>query len=303
MGREMSDNADKARTIRLERLRAMVDKHLDHAPAAVEALMSELKIGEAQPELWEQLHAAAVRDDQELELAEAYRKIAVDRRLKQLPPSVRTDLLMHAADFSQGALGDWDGAEGYLRNVLEIAPDHTEAFARLERHFEAAGDKLELIELYATVAATPPKPPEDLARRAVNEIAQFAAKVRLSDEACKRLMVFMPASTAILGVLDAHCQKTGRAVLACALIEEAIEKHGLSDARVLEQRRRLIELYMGDAAAPEKAISHIEDLLRRDPNDAQARDAGRHLLSNNAVATRAAEALQAARRKSQSPPA
>lgn len=298
----MPDNADKARTIRIVRLRAMLEKHLDHAPAALETLISELKIGEAPPELWERLHAAAVRDDQELELAEAYRKIAVDRRLKQLPLAAGIELLMHAADFSQGVLNDLDGAEGFLRSVIESCPDHAEAFARLERTLETAGDKLRLVELYAAVAATPPRQPDDLARRAVNEIAQLSAKTPLPDEACKRLLSLVPASAAILDVLEAHCQKTGRAGLACALIEDAIAGHGLSEMRVLEQRRRLIDLYLGDAAAPEKTIAHIEDLLLRDPHDEQARNAAGRLLSNREVASRAAAALQKARRKSQAPP-
>jgi hypothetical protein len=302
MGPDMPDEADKARTIRLERLRAMLEKHLDHAPAAIETLISELKIGQADPDLWEQLHAAAARDGQELELADAYQKVTVDRRLKQLPPAASAELLMHAADFSQGVLGDRDGAEGFLRAVLEIGPEHLEAFARLERMFEGAGDKVRLVELYAKVAAAPPRSSDDLARRVVNEIAQIAAKTPLSDEACKRLLVLVPANAAMLGVLDAHCQKTGRARLACALIEEAIERHALSEMRVLEQRRRLIELYLGDAATPEKAIAHVEEVLLRDPNDEGARAAAQRLLSTHEVASRAAAALQHARRKSQSPP-
>ena len=293
----MADPADKARTIRLDRLRTTVEKHLDHAAAALETLLSELKIGEARPDLWEQLHAAAARDDQELELAEAYRKAVVDRRLKQLPPEVRADLLMHAADFSQGVIGDGDGAEAYLRNVLQIIPNHPEAFARLERRFDSAGDVRQLVELYATVTATPPRRLDDLAHRVVNKIAQLTAKTPISDEACRRLMALIPTSFPVLGVLEAHCLKTGRPRLACELLEEAIEKYGLPEARVIDQRRRLIDLYLGEAATPAKAISHIEILLLRDPNDARARDAGRRLLSNNEVATRAAEALQNARRK------
>jgi len=301
MGPQMADTEEKARTIRLERLRTMVEKHLDLAPAALETLLSELRIGEAQSDLWERLHAAAARDDQELELAEAYRKATVDRRLKQLPPAAAADLLMHAADFSQGVIGDGDGAEIYLRAVLQIIPNHAEAFARLERRFDAAGDKRQLVELYASVVATPPRRPDEMANRIVNEIAQLTAKSRLSDDACKRLMALVPVSLPMLGVLEAHCLKTGRPRLACELLEEAIEKHGLTETRIIDQRRRLIDLYLGEAAQPEKSITHIEILLLRDPNDARTRDAGRHLLSNREVATRAAEALQTARRKSQLP--
>jgi hypothetical protein len=303
MACEMTDGADKARAMRLLRLRAMLDKHLDHAAAALETLVAELKIGEAEPDLWERLHAAAARDDQELELADAYAKIAVDRRIKQLPPGVRADLVMHAADFSQGVLGDRDGAEVFLRSVMEIVPGHAEAFARLERTFEANADKVGLVELYAAVAAAPPRNADDMARRAVNEIAQLGAQSPISDQACKRLLAFVSASPAMLDVLETHCVKTRRAGLACALIEEAIETCGFSETRTLDQRRRLVDLYLGDAAMADKAMPHVETLLRRDPGDARAKAAAERLLSNRDVASRAAAVLQDVRRKSQVPPA
>src|SRR6266542_3547870 len=112
----MSDPAAKARATRLDRLRAMLEKQLTNARAVLETLMSELRIGEPQPELWERLHAAAVRDGKEQELAEAYRKIAGDRRLRQLSPAVYAPVLMHAANFFQGVLGDGAVSESLLRN-------------------------------------------------------------------------------------------------------------------------------------------------------------------------------------------
>jgi len=205
---------------------------------------------------------------------------------------------MHAANFFQGVLGDGDGAERLLRNVLEVAPETADAFRRLERRFETSGDGLRLVELYALVAATPPKPAGELARRAVKIIALLPAKTPVSDGACKRLLALLPASAAILSVLEEHCRKTNRFVLACTLLEEAIEAHALPEMRIGEQHRRLVDLYMGEAKAPEKAISHVEELLRRDPFDAQARAAAERLVSNREVASRAAAALQEARRQS-----
>jgi hypothetical protein len=151
------------------------------------------------------------------------------------------------------------------------------------------------------VAAAPPRSPDDLARRAVNAIAQLTAQTPISDVACKQLMAFAPASPAMLDTLEAHCQKTGRAGLACTLIEEAIERGGLPEARVLDKRRRLVDMYLGDAGTPEKAMPHVELILRHDPADARARTAAQHLLSNREVASRAAELLQEVRRKSQAP--
>ena len=38
-------------------------------------------------------------------------------------------------------VGDRESSDALLRRVLEIVPDHREAFARLERRFDAAKDK------------------------------------------------------------------------------------------------------------------------------------------------------------------
>jgi hypothetical protein len=298
----MSDPAEKARALRLERLRSMLDKQLSQPPAALEALMSELKIGEAQPHLWEGLHAAASRDGKESELAAAYRKFATDRRLKQLSPAVHAEVLMHAADFFQGVLGDPVGSEGFLRNVLDVKSDHLEAFQRLERKYEAASDDLRLVELYAMVAATPPKPADEMARRALKIITLLPAKSPLSDDACKKLLALVPASSSLLSILEAHCQKTDRIGLACALLEQGLAGPGLPEARVIDHRRRLIDLYLGPAKAPEKAMPHVEDLLVRDATDARARAAANTLLSVREVASRAAAAIARARRQSQLPP-
>jgi len=298
----MSDPTEKARSLRLERLQSMLDKQLSQPPAALEALLSELRIGEAQPQLWEGLHAAAARDGKEPDLAAAYRKFATDRRLKQLPPAVQAEVLIHAADFFQGVVGDPESSEVCLRNVLEVTPHHVEAFRRLERKYEAASDDLKLVELYAMVASTPPNPPDEMARRAINIIALLSAKAPVSDDACKKLLALLPSSASLLSILEAHCQKTDRVGLACALLEQGIASQTLPEARVIDHRRRLIELYLGPVKTPEKALPHVEELLERDSTDARARAAANTLLSVREVASKAAAAIQRARRQSQLPP-
>ena len=298
----MSSPAEKSRALRLERLRSTLAKHLGQPQAAVETLVSELQADEPRPELWETLHAAADRDGKELELADAYRKVATERRLKQLSPAAQAQLLMHAADFHQGVIGDADGAEALLQRVLEVVPDHAEAFSRLEPRFQAAGDKVRLVELYATVAAKPPKAADELARRVLTMLAQMSPKTPVSDAACKRLLAFVPVSAGVLRAVEDHCRKTNRLALACALLEQAIAGPGLSEATVVEQRRRLIELYIVEANTPEGAIAHVEALLRRDATDPLARGAAERLLSNRAVASRAAAALGKARRQNEMPP-
>ena len=292
----MSASAEKARAQRLQRLQSSLDVHLEHPEAAVEALVSELQLGELLPEFWERLHAAAARDGKEPELAQAYGKVAVERRLKQLAEPERTSLLLHAADFCQGMLGDSAAAEVFLWRILETVPDHADAFARLERRFNASKNNMRLVELYALVAAKPPKPPGELATAVLNIISRMPSTSRVSDEVCRRLLVLLPQSPTLLGVLVTHCLNTGRVALACALLEESLDSYPGTKAEGVERRRHLIKLYLGDANKPDKAIAHVESLLAQDPSDTQARAAAERLLRDPQVASRAAAALQEARR-------
>jgi hypothetical protein len=278
----------------------MLEGHLDHPPAALEALLSEMSIGELRPDLWEALHAAAVRDGKEKVLAVAYRKIATDRRGRGLEPAAYAAVLMHAADFHQGILGDATGAESFLRRAVEVLPNFAEAFNRLERRYDSGGDKVALLTLYAAVSPDPPLAPDEVARRALKALVQLTAKTPLPEEACQKLIALSSASPRLLDALDAHCRKTGRAKLACALRETFVSTAELSPAAVLEQRRHLIDLYVGEASAPDLAMPHIEELLRREPTDARARAAAERLLSNREVGSRAAAALQEARRQASS---
>jgi hypothetical protein len=193
-------------------------------------------------------------------------------------------------------LGDSDGAETFLRRAVEVLPNFEEAFNRLERRYEGAGDKVALLFLYGAVAADPPLAADEVARRALKALVQLTAKTPLPDEACEKLMALSTASLRLLDALDAHCRKTGRAKLACALRESVVSTAALSPAAIVEQRRHLVDLYVGEASAPELAMPHIEELLRREPTDARARAAAERLLSNREVASRAAAVLQEARR-------
>lgn len=264
--------------------------------------MSELQLGELHPETWEGLHAAAARDAKEVEVARAYEKITLDRRLKQLTAQERAGVLVHAADFSQGILGDGAAAEGFLWRALEAVTDHVDAFSRLERRFNTAADGHRLAELFALVAAAPPKPPGELAKAAIDVISLLPARSPVSDAACQKLLALLPASQALLGVLEAHCRNTGRFGLACELLESSFERGPLPKAEALERRRRLIELYLGDAKTPEKALPHVEHLLHHDPTDTQARVAAERLLRLPQVASQAAAALHEARQQVRSRP-
>ncbi len=296
----MSASAEKARALRLERLKSMVEARLENPLAALEALLSEMRTGEPQIGLWEALHGASLRDGKEAELAAAYQKITQDRRLMQFESSAQVEILMHAADFFQGVMGDGAAAESFLEKVLLVAPDHAEAFGRLERRVQASKDPRRLIEFYALVISGGPANAGELVTRAINLIVPLPAAIVLSEIACKRLVKLAGTHPSILEALDVHCRKTKRTDLACALIEQALLDPALPKMTAVDQRHRLIELYTADTSTPEKAIGHVEELLNSDPGDSVARAGAERLLSVREVAQRAAAALQNARRHARS---
>jgi glutathione S-transferase len=213
----MNEPANPQRTQRLARLRQMLAVRLTDPVEAIDALLGELEHGDLQTADWEALHVAAERDDQEVELGTAYQQLLTRPRLRRLDLPQQVRVLMHAADFFQGILGDADLARTFLQRVLESDPDHVEAFDRLERAFSTQGDTRGLIHLYALVARNPPLPPAHIAERAAKLISTLPEWMALSEDVCSRLLAVVPESTTLLDVICAHCQLTGRKHLAQAL--------------------------------------------------------------------------------------
>jgi hypothetical protein len=280
----------------------MLDGRLDQPAAALEVLIGELEIGESQTASWEKLHTVAGRDGLEQQIGDAYNRAASSQRMKRLAARAQAEFFMHAADYFQGIRGDNATSESYLEKTLRAVPGHAEAFMRLEPRIDSAYDPRRAAELYAGAAQNPPIPSTTLATKAMHKILLLTADTPLSDDACRALVVLVPANTRLVRVLESHCRQTNRAALACAIMEDAILDPDLPEEALQELRYRIIELYLGEAATPASAIPHVEELLKRDPADAVAKKAAEKLLGTRAVASRAAGVLQTARRQSMPPP-
>jgi hypothetical protein len=294
---EGADTVAKRSAARLRRLGPMLEQNLADSAAALEILVAEAEGGELRPELWEQLHAAAARDDKLIELGSAYEQLARGRRLKAVPAQTQVHVFMHAADFLQGILGDPDGAAAFLDRVLAVAPDHAEAFARLERQLTSSKQDRRLAELYAGVAATRSDAPVLLIGRALALIERLPADQPIPIPACEGLVRAAPTNPRVIAVIEAHCRKGGRFKEASALLEIAIRSGALTAPEIHDLRRRVIALYLGDAKAPDAAMPHVEEILRADFANVEARKAAERLLANPTVAGRAAAVLQECRRR------
>jgi hypothetical protein len=280
----------------------MLDVKLDACAPALELLVAEAEAGEPRPELWERLHAAADRDDMLVELGTAYEQLAKGRRLKQVPPAAQVTILIHGADFLTGIIGDVEGASAFLERVVAADPEHADALSRLEKHLAQTGDDLRLATSYAVVVAGRREPPLLLLGKLLALVERLPADKQLAFDLCERLVRAIPTNPRVVLVLEAHLKKGGRFREAAAVVEIGIELVVFpSFAEIAQARRRVVELYLGELRTPELAIVHVEDLLRTDSGDAEARKFAERLLTVPAAASRASAALQQARGRGRSP--
>lgn len=288
--------SEKARDLRLARLKASLAQKVANPMAVIDQLMAEMGDGDPQHAMWEQFHAAALRDHCEPAVAEAYKRAMAGPRMKRLPPEAQANVFMNAANFYQGILGDMNGASEMLAKLVVVVPANDDAFNRLEKKLEREGNDLKLVELYATVAGHSSRKPETLAQQALLRLVKITPATPLADDACRKLVALVPANAKILEVVEQHCRATKRALLGGEVIEKALAEDGVaSDALTKQRRQRAVDIFIESNAAA-RAMEHIEKLLDLDFNDPVALRGCERLMSNREVSSRAAAALQKARR-------
>ncbi len=291
----------KARRVplRLETLGAALDQNLQNEAEILDVLVTAAQRGGDQPELWDRLDAAAVRDDRLAELAFAYERLSRDKKLMKLPPAAQADILTRIGVFFGDSFGDADGAEVYLQQAIGLAPAHPVAFGKLEALLIRKQEGVRLCDLYSAAAMhkTDRKDQVAMLRRALEILEGFGVE----DEE-RQIKLFL--QIAKLDPTDAKARKS---------LEEAYLRAGkVADlVKMLEQslhadaqgplasatRERLIELYVERLREPEKTIAHVEEVLRVHPESAPARKAAEVLLAHKVLAPRAASALAGAYEK------
>lgn len=288
--------AEKARELRVARLKVALSQKMANPMAVIDQLMAEMSDGDPQVVLWEQFHAAALRDHCEPAVSEAYKRAIAGPRMKRLPPESQANILMNGANFFQGILGDMNGASEMLARVVAVAPANEDAFNRLEKKLERDNDDKRLVELYATVAGHSSRKPEVLAQQTLLRLVKVTPATPIADDACRKLVTLVPANPKILDVVEQHCRATKRVMLAGEIVEKAIADDTVaSDALTKQRRQRAVDIFI-EVAAPSRAMDHVEKLLELDFNDPVALRGCEKLMSNREVSSRAAAAMQKARR-------
>ena len=291
----MSDPKPLRNSLRIDTLATALQQKLENEAAVLDLLVSALARGQTHEAMWEQLHDAALRDDRVAELAFAYERFSKDKKLRSLNPGAQTAFLMHAGSFFAEVFGDVDGAEPYLERAFSLSPGDPAVFQKLEAVFSGKGENLKLGEMYATAAAVQTSRAEQL------RMLQQAAVLTAGDEdrSAKihlEVLKIDPTDVTSRRALEECYERGGKLAELAKLLELALSGDATSpdvDAtRML--RVRLISLYAGGLGEVERALPHVEELLRVDPTHPAARAIAFELLGHKGVAARAAAALSGA---------
>ena len=290
----------KARpSLRLDVLASVLEQKLDNEAAILDLLVSALGRGQGNEALWEQLHAAAQRDDRLAELAFAYERLSRDKKLKSLTAAQQATVLGHAGAFFSDVFGDPDGAEGYLERALTLSPGDVPAFDKYEQILAAKRDLRRLGELYASAAPHRGDKGEQLRmlrRGAELVLGDPERALRLNQE----ILRLDPGDAAAKGALAALYEKTGRIAELAKLLEQSLSPDQPED-EARATRLKLLALYAGPLGEIERSLPHVEEVLRFDPIHEGARRVAEELLGHKSLTPRVAASLARAYEESGEP--
>ncbi len=287
------ESGTKGPPLRIEQLASYLEDQLAHEQQVLDLLVVAQARGQQNLELWDKLHAAALRDDRLVELAAAYEKLGQDRRVKIMPPQHQAQVFLNSARFFLRALGDLDAAESSLERVLGLVPGHTEAFELLKRILDDKGDREKLAMLYLTSVG--PRTEKDIAlanlRAALGLLPESDAERTM--KVAQQILRLDPGDEGALAALDERLSAAGKFPELARSLEQALAADPpMPDEQRMPVHARLVELYDDKLPEVERAMPHVEALLAADPSHAGARRVASRLVTNRSMAARAAAALE-----------
>ncbi|HEV8549430.1 MAG TPA: tetratricopeptide repeat protein, partial [Polyangiaceae bacterium] len=299
---EAGDGRSEARTlaIRLEetsgvterlplelRLAEVHEKKLGSYGKALDVMLGAVREAPNELPLWERAEALATEAGRPTDLAEVYREVLRG----SLPAAVEMELCERASRLHEERLGDPIGATPYLERVLALEPGNEAAFRRLKDILTAAERWPELEGLYdRAVGASedPVRKVEMLAEVALvcEEIIEDPVKATRHYE---RILAIDPYHEAAVRALDRLYTRAGKDKELAALLERRLETAVGEESLDLKLRLSRLQL---DLHEPDKAIAHVEDVLRERVNDPDAKKLAERLLEIGSLRVRAARILE-----------
>ena len=230
-----------------------------------------------------------MRTGRPTDLAQVFREVL----LRELPADIQIELSDRAARWHEERLGDPMGATPYLEKVLVLDPANERAFARLKDIFTGAERWGELEALYdraseATLDST--RRTSMLAEVALvcEEITEEPAKATRYYE---RILEIDPLHEGALHALDRLYTQQRRYQDLARLLERRLET-ALGE-EIFEFKLRLGRIQLSELLEPDRAILHVEDVLRERPSDHTARELAEKMLEIGSLRARAAQILEA----------
>ena len=280
--------------IKLWEIAQAMEERLDDPGEVLEMLVNSAAKGENAEEVWAALHRAAQQHDKTQELALHYEQVTHDKRVKLLAPEQQAFIFLKAAEFFADVHGDLEVAISFAERALSTVPGHGPAFARLESLLQATSRHVRLAQVYvaASERGTDREARLDLLRRAQQLAVSLDDGDELAIDAGRRILQLAPDDEAVREDVMRRLLGAGRHAEVIELLEQALEREpppGPDEAKL--HLELLVDLCSSVLKSPERALTHLEGLLRVDPTHEMALRAAEGLLEHKQLMPRAAAAL------------
>jgi tetratricopeptide (TPR) repeat protein len=269
------------------RLAGVHEKKLGSFGKALDVMLGAVREAPEELELWERAEGLAGEAGRPTDLAEVYREVLRGK----LPAEVEVELCERASRLHEDRLGDPIGATPYLERVLTLKPGTEAAFRRLKDILTAAERWPELEALYDRAVEA-----SDDSARKVEMLAEVALVCEeIIEDGVKatrhyeRILAIDPYHETAVRALDRLYSRAGKDSELAALLERRLETAVGEES--LDLKLRLARLQL-DLHQPEKAIAHVEDVLRERVNDPDAKKLAERLLEIGSLRVRAARVLE-----------
>ena len=241
--------------------------------------------------LWDRAKDLAVGAGRSGDLAKVYQLVLTDA--SSLADTVEVELCQRAATLCREQIGDQDAAIPYLERVLARQPANDEAFKDLKEILMARERWSELEALYAkavTGTTDASRRIEFLAEVALicEDIIENAAK---AIDYYERILDLDPLHGTATAALEKLYAKEGQFDKLVALLERRLARADLVESVLI--KLRLAALHLDSLKDPERALPHVDDVLKADPNQREARELAERLLQLPELRGRAAVMLEA----------
>ncbi len=285
----LSQTTDRAERMNLySRLADVHEEKLGAFGTALDVVLKAVANYPDELDLWDRADSLAALAGRPTDLAETFR----DAMRAEIPSEIEVELCERAARLHEDRLGDPIGATPYLEKVLALDPGNERAFTRLKDILTAAERWGELEALYDRASQAT----DDSARRVdmLVEVALICEEIiEDADKATRyyeRILQIDPLHDAAVRALDRLYARQERHKDLAALLETRLET--AEGEEVFELKLRLARIQLERLHEPDKAIVHVEDVLREKPNDYDARELAEKMLEIGSLRGRSAHMLE-----------